>query len=151
MLFSRLMTAWVGCRICLSRTAHTWQNWQQSLKSPEPTRCVMFNESLQAWMYSLPCVMPSFGSKSATKDLKNLLCMLKGNRAEGQPTSRKGISPSSLCCCQAQVAHQLAGQLAQQISTSWTAECHEGTPHNSLFSCHMHCALVYRLNCRMPS
>ena len=66
-------------------------------------------------MYSLPCVMlvigSNFTSKSATKDT---LIVLKGNRAEGEPRSRRG----GLRCCEAEVDQQLAGELAQQISSS---------------------------------
>ena len=86
-------------------------------------------------MYSLPCVMLvigiNFTSKSATKDT---LIVLKGNRAEGEPRSRRGVPPGGLrCCeprsrrgvppgglrcCEAEVDQQLAGELAQQISSS---------------------------------
>ena len=70
-------------------------------------------------MYSLPCVMLvigiNFTSKSATKDT---LIVLKGNRAEGEPRSRRGVPPGGLRCCEAEVGQQLAGELAQQISSS---------------------------------
>ena len=54
----------------------------------------------------------SICSKSATKAT---LIVLKVNRAEGQPRKRRGVSPGGLYRCQAQVGHQLAGELAQQI------------------------------------
>ena len=68
--------------------------------------------------------------------------MLKGNRVEGQPKSRRGISPSGIHRCKEEADRQLAGQLAQQISSGGAAECHEGTSptalHSALFSCCVH-------------
>ena len=67
-------------------------------------------------MYSLPCIMlGNFASKSATN---TILIVLRGNRAEGEQRSRGGVTPSGLHCCQAEVNHKLAGELAQPVPTS---------------------------------
>ena len=93
-------------------------------------------------MYSLPCVMLGIGSKSATKVT---LFMLKGNRAEGQPRSRRGVSPSGIHRCKEEADRQLAGQLAQQIPSGGAAECLEGTSPTALLQqfivlcCHVVC------------
>ena len=53
--------------------------------------------------------------------------MLKGNRAERQPGSRRGITPSGIPRCEEETSGQLAGEPAQPISSGGAAECHEGT------------------------
>ena len=93
-------------------------------------------------MYSLPCVMLGIGSKSATK---LTLFVLKWDRAEGQPRSRRGVSPSGIHRCKEEADRQLAGQLAQQIPSGGAAECHEGTSPTVLLQqfivlcCHVVC------------